>query len=65
MKELEKLLQLGKDYKIESQEEKNEGNIINKTIYVSCKKKKDKCPVCNTYTSSWIVNTFLYNLNVD
>lgn len=52
MKELEKLLELGNDYKIDKQEEE----IINKKrikkIYVSCKRKKDKCPNCGKFTKS-------------
>lgn len=52
MKELEKLLDLGKDYKIENQEERKEGLKVYKIIYVSCKKTKDKCPSCGKYTSS-------------
>ena len=52
MKELEKLLRLGKDYKIDNQEEKLEKGKTIKAIYVSCKKKKDKCPECGRYTSS-------------
>mgnify|MGYP003571386346 CR=1 FL=1 len=52
MKELEKMLNLGSDYKIEKQEEKIEKGKIVKVVYVSCKKKKDKCPECGKYTSS-------------
>ena len=52
MKELEKMLKLGSDYKIEKQEEKVENKKTIKIIYVSCKKKKDKCPECESYTSS-------------
>ena len=52
MKELEKMLSLGSDYKIEKQEEKNEKGKRIKIVYVSCKKKKDKCPECGKYTSS-------------
>ena len=52
MKELEKILNLGDDYKIEKQEEKNENGRIIKVVYVSCKKKKDRCPECGKYTSS-------------
>ena len=52
MKELEMLLKLGEDYKIEKQEEKNEKGKTIKIIYIRCKKKKDKCPVCGKYTKS-------------
>ena len=40
MKEIEKLLDLGKDYKIENREERKEGIKVYKVIYVSCKKKR-------------------------
>lgn len=42
MKEVEKILKLGSDYKIDKQEEKIENKKTIKVIYVSCKKKKDK-----------------------
>ena len=46
------MLNLGSDYKIEKQEEKIEKGKAVKVVYVSCKKKKDKCPECGKYTSS-------------
>lgn len=52
VKELERLLNLGKDYTIEKQEEKIEKNKTVKVIYITCKKKKEKCPTCGSYTSS-------------
>ena len=52
MKELEKLLKLGSDYKVEKQGEVKENNKTIKLIYVSCRKKKEKCPKCGCYTSS-------------
>ena len=52
MKEVEKILKLGSDYKVDKQEEKIENKKTIKVIYVSCKKKKDKCPECGKYTSS-------------
>lgn len=52
MKELEKMLNLGEEYKIEKQEEKKENNKVIKIIYVSCKKKRERCPECGKYTSS-------------
>ena len=52
MNELEKILKIGSDYKIDKQEERIENKKIIKVIYVSCKKKKDKCPDCGKYTSS-------------
>lgn len=51
MKELEKLLNLNK-YKITKQEERKEDNKMKKIIYLESKNKKDKCPICNEYTSS-------------
>ena len=48
MKEVEKLLGLGEDYRITKIEEsKNQ-----KTIYVESTKKKVRCPECNQFTSS-------------
>lgn len=52
MKELEKMLNLGEEYKIDKQEEKKENNKVIKVIYVSCKKKIGRCPRCDKYTSS-------------
>ena len=52
MKELEKLLELGNDYKIEGYNEMKENNKRIKLIYVTCKKNKDKCPCCGRYTKS-------------
>ena len=52
MKELEKLLELGNDYKIEGNSEIKENNKRIKLIYVTCKKNKDKCPCCGKYTRS-------------
>ena len=52
MKELEKLLKFVSDYRIEKQEEIKEKGKIIKIIYLSCRKKKEKCPKCGGYTSS-------------
>jgi len=52
LKELEKLLKLGSDYKVEKQGEVKENGKSIKVIYVSCKKKKEKCPKCGKYTNS-------------
>ena len=51
MKELEKLLRL-ENYKIIKIEERSEKEKMIKIIYVESKNKKDKCPICNEYTSS-------------
>lgn len=53
MKEIEKLVGLGKDYKIKKVEElldKNKEKV--KYIYVDKNAKKAKCPTCGKYTSS-------------
>ena len=52
MKKIEKLLDLGNDYKVDNLEENNEKGITYKKVYISCKKTKDKCPLCGKYTSS-------------
>lgn len=51
MKELEKILRL-ENYKIIKIEERSDNKKMIKIIYVESKNKKDKCPVCNEYTSS-------------
>ena len=51
MKDLEKILKL-ENYKIIKIEERNEDNKIVKVVYVESKNKKDKCPICDEYTSS-------------
>lgn len=51
MNELAKILDLER-YKIIKIEEKNESNKKRKIIYIESKNKKDKCPICNEYTSS-------------
>ena len=52
MKELEQLLKLGSDYKIEKQEERSINGKIIKVIHIKCKKKKDRCPDCGKFTKS-------------
>ena len=51
LKELEKVLKL-ENYKIIKIEERSENKKMIKVIYVESKNKKDKCPLCNEYTSS-------------
>lgn len=51
MKDIEKVLRL-ENYKIMKIEERSENKKMIKVIYVESKNKKDKCPVCNEYTSS-------------
>ena len=51
MKELEKILRL-ENYKIIKIEERSNNKKMIKVIYVESKNKKDKCPICNEYTSS-------------
>ena len=51
MRDLEKILKL-ENYKIIKIEERSEKNKMIKVIYVESKNKKDKCPICNEYTSS-------------
>ena len=51
MKDLEKILKL-ENYKIIKIEERNEDNKKVKVVYVESKNKKDKCPICDEYTSS-------------
>ena len=51
LKELERVLRL-ENYKIIKIEERSENKKMIKVIYVESKNKKDKCPVCNEYTSS-------------
>lgn len=51
MKDLEKILRL-ENYKIIKIEERSDNKKMIKVIYVESKNKKDKCPVCNKYTSS-------------
>ena len=51
MKDLEKILKL-ENYKIIKIEERNEDNKMVKVVYVESKNKKDKCPICDEYTSS-------------
>ena len=51
MKDLEKILRL-ENYKIIKIEERSEKEKKIKIIYVESKNKKDKCPICNEYTSS-------------
>ena len=51
MKDLEKILRL-ENYKIIKIEERSEKEKMVKIIYVESKNKKDKCPICNEYTSS-------------
>lgn len=51
IKEIEKLLNLEK-YKLLKIEERRENKKMLKIIYVESKNKKDKCPVCDEYTSS-------------
>ena len=51
MNDLNKLLRL-ETYKILKIEERSEKNKMIKIIYVESKNKKDKCPICNEYTSS-------------
>lgn len=52
MRNLERLLNIGKDYKIINYVEREENKKMIKVIYVESKKKKDKCPMCNEYTTS-------------
>lgn len=51
LKNLEKILKLGSDYKVDKQEEKNE---IKKQLklYMQVVKRKKKCPECGKYTNS-------------
>jgi len=49
--DLEKILKL-ENYKIIKIEERSGNNKMIKVIYVESKNKKDKCPICNEYTSS-------------
>jgi transposase len=51
MKKLENILRL-ENYKIIKIEERSENKKMIKIIYVESKNKKDKCPICNEYTSS-------------
>ena len=51
MRDLEEILKL-ENYKIIKIEERSENNKMIKVIYVESKNKKDKCPICNEYTSS-------------
>ena len=51
MNDLEKILKL-ENYKIIKIEERSGNNKMIKVIYVESKNKKDKCPICNEYTSS-------------
>lgn len=52
MKELEKLLGLGKEYKIIRIEENKKDNKTIQEIYVENTKKKVRCPECNCFTNS-------------
>ena len=51
MNDLKKILKL-ENYKILKIEERSEDNKKIKVIYVESKNKKDKCPICDEYTSS-------------
>ena len=51
MKKIELLLQLEK-YKILRIEERTEKKKAIKIIYIESKVKKERCPICNEYTSS-------------
>ena len=51
IKEVEQLLHL-ENYKILKLEERSEKKRMIKIIYLESKNKKDKCPICNEYTSS-------------
>lgn len=52
MKELERLLGLGKEYKIIKVEEIKKGELTIQQIYVENIKKKVRCPECNHFTNS-------------
>lgn len=52
MNNLEKVLSIGKDYKIINYIEREENKRVIKIIYIESKKYKDKCPICNEYTRS-------------
>ena len=51
MNELAKILDLER-YKVIKIEEKYENKKRKKVIYLESKNRKDKCPICNEYTSS-------------
>ena len=52
MKELEKMLKLGKEYKIIKVDEKQKDRQTIHEIYIESSKKKVRCPNCNCFTSS-------------
>ena len=52
MNDLEKVLSIGKDYKIINCIEREENKKVIKVIYIESKRNKEKCPICNEYTSS-------------
>ena len=52
MKEVKKLMGLGKNYEVLKVDEVNEERQIVKYIYIRKTTKKERCPICNSYTKS-------------
>ena len=56
-------MNIGEKYKIIKIDERKEEKKMIKIIYVESKTKKDKCPLCEEYTSS-MTDLFLYSENI-
>ena len=52
MNELRKIMGLDEGYKVIKTEERNEGKVTAKFIYIETTSKKYKCPKCGKYTKS-------------
>ena len=52
MNELRKIMRLDEGYKVIKTEERNEGKVTAKFIYIETTSKKCKCPKCGKYTKS-------------